>query len=51
MTCGTGSTLSFLIIEDMQKARTSPVFDDGVLSLFWDPAIQHYARLIAEAMA
>jgi choline monooxygenase len=45
------NTEDFRIVENMQRARVSPGFDGGVLSPFWDPATQHFARLVAEAMA
>ena len=45
------NTEDFLIVENMQRARVSPGFDGGVLSPFWDPATQHFARLMAEAMS
>ena len=38
------------IIERMQLGRTSPGFDGGVLSPYWDGAIQHYARLMVNAL-
>ena len=44
------NTEDFKIVENMQMARNSPGFDGGVLSPFWDPATQHFARLMAEAM-
>ena len=44
------NTEDFLIVENMQKARSSPGFDGGVLSPFWDPPTQHFARLILNAM-
>jgi len=44
------NTEDFKIVENMQIARNSPGFDGGVLSPFWDPATQHFARLMAQAM-
>ena len=44
------NTEDFRIVENMQRARVSPGFDGGVLSPFWDPATQHFARLMADAM-
>ncbi len=38
-------------IEWMQKGRQSPAFDGGVLSPFWDPSHQHFARMVIETMA
>ncbi len=38
------------IIERMQQGRISPGFEGGVLSPFWDGAIQHYARLMTDAL-
>lgn len=39
------------VIERMQRGRSSPGFTGGMLSPHWDGAIQHYARLMAAAMA
>ena len=44
------NTEDFKIVENMQIARNSPGFDGGVLSPFWDPATQKFARLVAEMM-
>ncbi len=44
------NTEDFKIVENMQMARSSPAFDGGVLSPFWDPATQHFARLMAQGM-
>ncbi|MEM7124608.1 MAG: aromatic ring-hydroxylating dioxygenase subunit alpha [Pseudomonadota bacterium] len=44
------NTEDFKIVENMQMARNSPGFDGGVLSPFWDPATQHFARLMADMM-
>lgn len=44
------NTEDFRIVENMQMARGSPAFDGGVLSPFWDPATQHFAKLMAQAM-
>jgi choline monooxygenase len=38
------------IIERMQAGRASDGFDGGVLSPYWDPVQQHFARLVFEAM-
>ena len=38
------------VIERMQRGRSSPGFTGGMLSPHWDAAIQHYARLMAQAM-
>ena len=38
------------IIERMQAGRSSEAFDGGVLSPYWDPVQQHFARLIFEAI-
>lgn len=35
------------IIERMQAGRRSDGFDGGVLSPYWDPVQQHFARLVA----
>ena len=39
------------IIERMQAGRASDGFDGGVLSPYWDPVQQHFARLIFNAMS
>jgi choline monooxygenase len=39
------------IIERMQAGRYSEGFDGGVLSPYWDPVQQHYARLISASIA
>jgi len=44
------NTEDFKIVENMQRARSSPAFDGGVLSPFWDPATQTFARLLAETV-
>ncbi|MBT5435495.1 MAG: aromatic ring-hydroxylating dioxygenase subunit alpha [Rhodospirillaceae bacterium] len=44
------NTEDFLIVENMQGARSSPAFDGGALSPFWDPATQHFAKLVASFM-
>ena len=41
------NTEDFTIVENMQIARSSPGFDGGTLSPFWDPPTQHFARLIS----
>ncbi len=38
------------VIERMQAGRSSEGFDGGVLSPYWDPVQQQFARLIVEAM-
>ncbi len=38
------------IIERMQAGRYSEGFDGGVLSPYWDPVQQHYARLISDSI-
>lgn len=38
------------IIERMQAGRSSEGFDGGVLSPYWDPVLQHFARLVYSAM-
>ena len=38
------------IIERMQAGRASEGFDGGVLSPYWDPVQQHFARLIYDAI-
>jgi choline monooxygenase len=44
------NTEDFRIVETMQRARVSPAFDGGVLSPYWDPAIQAFAKLMVEAV-
>ena len=39
------------IIERMQDGRRSDGFDGGVLSPYWDPVQQHFARLVAADIA
>ena len=39
------------IIERMQAGRYSDGFDGGVLSPYWDPVQQHFARLMHDAIA
>jgi len=39
------------IIERMQAGRSSEGFDGGVLSPYWDPVQQHFARLVVAAMS
>ena len=39
------------IIERMQAGRSSDGFDGGVLSPYWDPVQQHFARLMKDAIA
>lgn len=38
------------IIERMQVGRASDGFDGGVLSPYWDPVQQHFARLMTQAI-
>ena len=38
------------IIERMQSGRRSEGFDGGVLSPYWDPVQQHFAKLITESI-
>jgi len=38
------------IIERMQAGRYSEGFDGGVLSPYWDPVQQHYAKLITASI-
>ena len=38
------------VIERMQAGRASEGFDGGVLSPYWDPVQQHFAKLIFEAV-
>ena len=44
------NTEDFEIVENMQIARSSPGFDGGVLSPYWDPPTQHFARLLTVAI-
>ncbi len=39
------------IIERMQAGRSSEGFDGGVLSPYWDPVLQHFARLVYRGMS
>ena len=39
------------VIERMQAGRASDGFDGGVLSPYWDPVQQHFARLVNAAIA
>jgi choline monooxygenase len=39
------------IIERMQNGRNSDGFDGGVLSPYWDPVLQQFARLLRDAIA
>jgi len=36
--------------EQMQIGRTSPGFDGGILSPYWDTPTQHFSRLVLEAL-
>ena len=38
------------IVERMQAGRASEGFDGGVLSPYWDPVQQHFARLVTQAI-
>ena len=38
------------VIERMQSGRRSEGFDGGVLSPYWDPVLQHFAKLIYTTM-
>lgn len=38
------------IIERMQAGRSSDGFDGGVLSPYWDPVQQHFARLVFDSI-
>ncbi|MDH3387966.1 MAG: aromatic ring-hydroxylating dioxygenase subunit alpha [Gammaproteobacteria bacterium] len=38
------------VVERMQRGRNSDGFDGGVLSPYWDPVLQHFARLLADAI-
>ena len=44
------NTEDFTIVENMQVARSSTAFDGGMLSPYWDPPTQHFARLVVDAM-
>ena len=44
------NTEDFKIVENIQRARWSPGFDGGVLSPFWDPATQVFARLMLDSI-
>jgi hypothetical protein len=35
----------------MQAGRRSDGFDAGVLSPYWDPVLQHFARLVSADIA
>jgi choline monooxygenase len=39
------------ILESMQRARVSPAADGGVFSAAWEPAVQGFQKLVAEALA
>ncbi|MEM7562650.1 MAG: aromatic ring-hydroxylating dioxygenase subunit alpha [Pseudomonadota bacterium] len=39
------------VIERMQAGRSSEGFEGGVLSPYWDPVSQHFARLVSQAMS
>lgn len=38
------------VIERMQAGRHSEGFDGGVLSPYWDPVLQHFAKLVYQTM-
>ena len=38
------------VVERMQAGRASDGFDGGVLSPYWDPVLQQFARLVADAV-
>jgi hypothetical protein len=38
------------VIERMQAGRDSEGFDGGVLSPYWDPVQQHFAKLIFDSI-
>ena len=38
------------VVERMQTGRNSDVFQGGVLSPFWDPVQQHFAKLLVDAV-
>ena len=38
------------LIERMQAGRSSESFDGGVLSPYWDPVQQHFARLVVDSI-
>lgn len=38
------------VVERMQAGRLSEGFDGGVLSPYWDPVLQHFARLVYNHM-
>ena len=39
------------VVERMQAGRRSDGFDGGVLSPYWDPVLQHFARLVSADIA
>ncbi|MDH3763832.1 MAG: aromatic ring-hydroxylating dioxygenase subunit alpha [Gammaproteobacteria bacterium] len=39
------------VVERMQSGRNSEGFDGGVLSPYWDPVLQQFARLLTESVA
>ena len=39
------------VIERMQSGRNSEGFDGGVLSPYWDPVLQQFARLMTESVS
>jgi len=39
------------VVERMQAGRRSDGFDGGVLSPYWDPVLQHFARLVCADIA
>ena len=38
------------VVERMQSGRNSEGFDGGVLSPYWDPVLQQFARLLVESV-
>ena len=39
------------VVERMQSGRNSEGFDGGVLSPYWDPVLQQFARLLTDAVS
>lgn len=39
------------IVERLHKGRTSPAFDGGTLSPYWDTVTHHFARLVVDTMS
>ena len=38
------------VVERLQKGRSAPAFDGGMLSPYWDTVTHHFARLVVEGM-